>query len=173
MPSEVRCAPLYAGGVDSEASVKIESMVGGGVRVVACAVVVSSAMGVLGCNGGGTTGEAPEIAGRYTDAFGGSHTVTATRWEQTGEGFSSGFRFTLVDNDEDWAVAQNDATNEYSPSLYSRFEWVEAGGVLYFCQSPFDAATEAAAIDSARPGRGDPANSGCGMFGWSALTDAP
>jgi hypothetical protein len=152
---------------------KIESMVGGGARVAACAVVLSWAMGVTGCNGGGTTGDAPEIAGRYSDAFGGSHTVTATRWEQSGEGYASGFAFTLVNNAEDWAVAQNDATNEFSPNLYSRFEWVEVGGVLYYCQSAFDAATEEAAIESARPARSDPATTGCGTFPWSALTVTP
>lgn len=152
---------------------KLGSRIVGGARVAACAVVISWAMGVAGCNGGGTTSETPEIAGTYTDAFGGTHTVTATRWEQTGEGFASGFTITFVNNDEDWAVAQNDATNAFSPSLYSRFEWVEVGGTLYFCQAPYDAATEAAAIDSARPSRTDPATTGCGMFGWSALTDTP
>ncbi len=156
---------------------KIESMVGGGVRAVACGVVLSSVMGaslmgVAGCNGGGTTGETPEIAGTYSDGFA-THTITATRWTMAGMDFSSGFTLTMVNNDEDWAVAQNDAANAFSPSLYSRFEWYEVGGVLYMCQAPFDAATEAAAIDSARPSRTDPATSGCGMFGWSVLAETP
>lgn len=142
----------------------------GGARVAACMVVVASAM--AGCNGGGTTSETPEIAGTYTDGFA-THTITATRWTMTGMDFSSGFTLTLVNNDEDWAVAQNDTTNAFAPGAYSRFEWFESGGVLYMCQAPFDATTEAAAIDSARPSRSDPATSGCGMFGWSVLADAP
>ena len=58
----------------------------------------------------------------------------------------------------------------FSPGLFSRFEWVRVGDQLYFCESPFDAATEAAALSAARPDRSDPASTGCGTFAWSPLT---
>ena len=110
------------------------------------------------------------IAGSYMDDFGGMHVVTNTRWESSGVGFTSGFRISRFDNAAGFAIAQNDATNEFSPSLWSRYEWVTVSGVLYMCQSPYDSATEEAAMSAPRPDRTTPATSGCGMFGWSTLT---
>ncbi|MBX7194898.1 MAG: hypothetical protein K1X94_22790 [Sandaracinaceae bacterium] len=152
------------------------------------ASVVCLASCSVGCGGGGTTidaavgsdaassADAPsaeviEIEGQYSDGFA-THEILGDRWTMNGMDFSSGFTLTHVDNAEDFAIAQNDATNAFSPSLFSRFEWVRVAGDLYYCQSPYDAATEAAALEAARPDRSDPANSGCGMFGWSLLRPA-
>jgi hypothetical protein len=110
------------------------------------------------------------IAGSYMDDFGGMHVVSNTRWESSGVGFASGFRISRFDNAAGFAIAQNDATNDFSPSLWSRYEWVTVGGVLYMCQSPYDSLTEEDAMNAPRPDRTTPASSGCGMFGWSALT---
>ncbi len=110
-----------------------------------------------------------DIAGTYTDGFA-THTIGGGRWTMSGEGFSSGFAILRVDNDEAWAIARNDASNTYSPNLYSRFEWVRVGGDLYICQAPFDAPSEDAALAAARPDRSSPATAGCGDFGWSQLT---
>jgi len=119
------------------------------------------------------TADAPAsiaIAGSYTDNFGGMHVITNTRWESSGVGFTSGFRITRFDNAAGVAIAQNDATNEFSPSLWSRYEWVTISGVLYMCQSPYDSMTEEDAMSAPRPDRTTPATSGCGTFGWSVLT---
>lgn len=109
------------------------------------------------------------IAGRYTDGFG-MHLVSSTRWEMSG-GFTAGFAISRFDNAEGFAIAQNDATNMFSPSMWSRFEWFTVGTTLYMCQGPFDAASEAAAMSAPRADRSSPATTGCGgTFPWSVLT---
>ncbi len=126
-----------------------------------------AALVVVGC--GTSTGGDIEIAGSYTDGFA-QHQIGGVRWTMSGMDFSAGFTVMRVNNDEDWAVAQNDAENAFNPGQWSRFEWVRADGTLYFCQSTFDAATEAAAVGASRPDRSSPATTGCGTFPWSVLT---
>jgi hypothetical protein len=154
---------------------------------VASAVTLASLLALAGCGGGGTTSDAGmvsdagvasdsagpatiEIAGRYDDGFGTTHVIDAAGWSMTFGDSTSRFAFTMVDDAEDFAIAENDAANMFSPGLYSRFEWVRVGEQLYFCQAPFDAATEAAALAAARPDRSDPTMTGCGTFAWSPLT---
>ena len=109
------------------------------------------------------------IAGSYTDGFG-THTVSNTRW-QMGGGFTAGFAISRFDNSSGFALAQNDTTNMFSPSMWSRFEWFTVGTTLYMCQGPFDAASESAALSAMRADRTSPATSGCGgAFPWSVLT---
>ena len=109
------------------------------------------------------------IAGSYTDGFG-THTVSNTRW-QMGGGFTAGFAISRFDNSSGFALAQNDTTNMFSPSMWSRFEWFTVGTTLYMCQGPFDAASESAALSAPRANRSSPATSGCGgAFPWSVLT---
>lgn len=134
-------------------------------------VVGDDAGPVTGDDAGPVTTEIA-IAGSYNDGFA-DHVIGEGRWEMTGEGFSSGFELLTIDNDEEWATAHNDATNEYSGGLYSRFEWVFVGDDLFFCQAPYDAADEAAALAAARPDRSAPSESGCGGFPWSQLTLVP
>jgi hypothetical protein len=149
--------------------------------LAACAI-----LGLAGCGGGGTTADAAssvdaassadagvallEIAGRYDDGFGTTHVIDAEGWSMTYEGSTSRFAFTRLDAEAELAIARNDAANMFSPGLFSRFEWARAGEQLYFCQSPFDAATEAAALEAPRPDRSDPEAGGCGMFPWSRLS---
>jgi len=149
-----------------------------------CAIALTGLwMGAAGCGGtstgtdAGMGGDAPmsadvEIEGTYSDGFA-THVIEGSRWTMSGMDFMSGFTITHVDNDADFAIAQNDATNAFSPGLFSRFEWVTVGGDLYMCQSPFDAPTQAAALEAARPDRANPAMTGCGMFGWSLMAPAP
>ena len=109
------------------------------------------------------------IAGSYTDGFG-MHLVSNTRWQMSG-GFTAGFAISRFDNAAGFALAQNDATNMFSPSMWSRFEWFTVGTTLYMCQGPFDAASESAAMSAPRANRSSPATSGCGgAFPWSVLT---
>jgi hypothetical protein len=158
------------------------SMVRGSVSSrVAPALALTSLLTLAACGGGGSGGDAGmasdaarpasiEIAGRYDDGFGTTHVIDAEGWSMTFGDSTSRFAFTTIDDTADFAIAQNDAANMFSPGLYSRFEWVRVGEQLYFCQSPFDAATEAAALGAARPDRSDPAMTGCGTFAWSPLT---
>lgn len=122
---------------------------------------------VSGC--GTSTGGEIEIAGTYNDGFA-DHTIGGVRWTMSGMDFTAGFTIMRVNNDEDWAVAQNDVGNAFNAGQWSRFEWARVGSALYFCQSTFDAGDEAAALASARPDRSNPAMSGCGTFPWSQLT---
>jgi hypothetical protein len=120
----------------------------------------------LGGFGGADGGEPIAIAGSYTDDFGGSHTITPDSWVS---GFAGVFHFTAVDSDEGFAVALNAEDNAYSACAYSRFSWVFEAGELYYCQAPYDAATEAAALADTSADETD-LETGCGGFPWSKLT---
>jgi hypothetical protein len=112
---------------------------------------------------------APELLGTYTDGFS-PHLIEANRWVQ-GEGdMVSHFIFTTVDNEADFAIARNGDGNPFSPSLWSRFDWIDNGdGTFFYCQAPYDGAS-ADVAHGAMSDRTDPENSGCGMFAWSAIT---
>lgn len=110
-----------------------------------------------------------EIAGTYTDNYGGDHVITSTSWAQYGA--TTNFAFTQYDNDANFAIAQNDAANTYSPNLFSRFDWtVDSSSQLWYCQTAYDAATEADALATAAADATDPATTGCGGFSWTSLT---
>jgi hypothetical protein len=118
------------------------------------------------------SGDSLEIVGSYTDGFGGTHDITETTWTQGGFGEPSVFHIASFDNEAGNVIAENDAANEFSAGLWSRFDWTEVDGALWFCQSAFDAADQAAA-EAATPA--DPAGletDGCGGFAWSELTPA-
>lgn len=109
-----------------------------------------------------------EIAGDWVDNFGGSHVIDSELWT------SSDAEFDIVeyDNTAAFALAQNDAANEYNPSLYSRYDWsTNDDGDFVFCQSVYDGAD----LDAARAGSSDADDlaAGCGGFSWSVLTPAP
>ena len=111
----------------------------------------------------------PELAGNYTDGFS-PHLIEGDRWRM-GEGeMTSQFILTTVDNEADFAIARNDDGNEFSPGLWSRFEWIGNGeGTFFYCQATYDAPT-ADAAHGATVDRAAPETGGCGMFGWSTLT---
>lgn len=103
------------------------------------------------------------IVGTYTDDFGDTHMISETEWSNAAGSFS----ISQWSNEELWLVAQNAETNEYSPGLWSRFDWAWDGEQLYYCQSVFDGAT----IDAALAGsaNADDLALGCGGFPWSQL----
>lgn len=111
--------------------------------------------------------DALEIAGSYVDNWGMDHTVTAASWETMG----SSFAVSQYSNAEDWLVAHNGATNAFNPGLWSRFDWTVAADKLYYCQTAFDAADEAAALATAAADQSH-LDTGCGGYAWSRL-DAP
>lgn len=114
-----------------------------------------------------------EIAGNYVERFMGAvvteHAITAETWTQTFSGpMGTTVVYTLgeVENDGDYVLAE--ITADDGTTSWSRFDWVEHEGQLYYCTSVFGAAD----ADTARAGSADPsdpANGGCAMFSWSAL----
>ncbi len=113
--------------------------------------------------------EVAEIFGSYDDDFGTVHDVADSTWTQTTSSGTSSFAISSIDNARDMLVAQNAASNAFNPDLWSRFDWATFAGELYFCQSAFDAPTEAAALATAAPDATDPTADGCGGFAWSRL----
>jgi len=127
-----------------------------------------------GCGGFGwstldTTTAAVEPMGVHVDSYGTEHTVTDATWTQVSSFGTGIFAISQFDTSADWAVAQNDASNSFNPNLWSRFDWTWVGDDLYVCQTAFDAADEAAALNTAPADANDLAT-GCGTFPWSHLT---
>ena len=98
------------------------------------------------------------------DNFGDAHTITEAEWQNS----AGSFAISNYDNVAMYLIAQNASTNQFSPDLWSRFDWTWNSDQLFYCQSVFDAATpedaEAGGADV------DDLESGCGGFSWSMLT---
>lgn len=109
------------------------------------------------------------IAGTWNDNFGTTHIIDATSWSQANTYGESTFAILDFDNERGWAVAQNGSDNGFNPDLYSRFEWVEVGPQIYFCQVLFDGATQEDAEKAGPADASDPATDGCGGYSWSEL----
>lgn len=119
----------------------------------------------------GDTNTDIEIAGSWVDGYGSDHVVSNTEWSSYGG--SSVVHLSQYDNDNNFAVGQNDAANDYNPGLYSRYDWFEdSSGQLWYCTTAYDAATEEDAASTPAPSTTDPATSGCGSFPWSTLNPA-
>lgn len=104
------------------------------------------------------------IQGTWVDNWGSDHVVSNTAWMSG----SSAFAISVYDNDGAYAIAQNDAANEWSPGLWSRFDWGWAGGELLYCQTAYDKASEADALATPAADISSP-GTGCGGFSWSVL----
>lgn len=104
------------------------------------------------------------VAGAWTDDFGGQRDVSSLTW------FDYGTHDVLrFDNAARWAIARNGA-DTFSPGAFSRFDWTEAGGDAWYCQSAYDAATFAEALATPAADATDPASGGCGFgFPWTRL----
>ncbi len=116
------------------------------------------------------------IAGVYTDQFACVDTITSTTWTVTVDpvNFCGGiYRISQYSNAGEYIIAQNDATNSFDASLWSRFDWVAYLGHLYYCQTAFSAASEADALATPRAVATNPTTSGCdgvvNNFSWTAL----
>jgi hypothetical protein len=77
---------------------------------------------------------------------------------------------TQFDNSAQWLVGQNSADDAFNPSKWSRFDFAEADGTLYVCQTQFGAETEAEAIAAPAADPAAPATGGCSTFAWTTLT---
>lgn len=127
--------------------------------------------------GSDSTGEAGlSIAGTWFEEFapgeGITHVIDETRWDQLADFGDAIFHVEAYDEAAQWVVAQGDAANEFSPELYSRFDWTWDGADLYYCTAVFDAAT---AADAMAAPASDPSDldAGCGGFPWSRLMPVP
>ncbi len=132
----------------------------------------AGAGGALACEplpdagkGGAGGAEALSITGEYEDDWGGIHTITDAQWTQYGV-----FEITQFSNDGGWIVARATATDAFNPCLWSRFDFVEFQGELYFCQGTYDAESEADALSAPPADATDPTTTGCGSYSWSRLT---
>jgi len=141
---------------------------GGGAGGVAGAGGETGGQGGAGGGGGSSSGLA--IVGTYLDNWDSTHEITDSTWTMGMAGTSSVFHITIFSNADQYLIAQNDAANQYSPSLWSRFDWTQDQGILYYCQTAYDAASEQAALDTPRADVKDLAGKGCGGFAWSKLT---
>lgn len=108
-----------------------------------------------------------EIEGRYTDQWGNAVEITSQALVLAGMGR---YNIAEFDNGGNWLVARNDAANEYFPDMWSRFDWAEHAGDLFLCQVAYADESRDAARTTQAPDATDPANSGCGGFGWTLLT---
>ena len=110
------------------------------------------------------------IIGLWADDYGGEHDIDGQRWQMGYGPSASRFHVAHYDNTARWLVARNDEGNQWSPSLWSRFDWTWQADELWYCQSAFDAASEQDALAAPPADAGDPTSSGCGGFAWSRLT---
>ncbi|MFK7927004.1 MAG: hypothetical protein AB8H79_02355 [Myxococcota bacterium] len=110
-----------------------------------------------------------EIRGSWEDNYGGSHTIREWSWDMDGIGL---FGVTSYDNDAGVLIAQNDATNQYNPEKWSRFDWFVDGETTYFCQTAFAAESEAEA-EATAPADSSKIGEGCGGFPWTTMVLAP
>ena len=110
------------------------------------------------------------ISGNWTDNWGGTHSIDTATWE---DGYGSVWNISQYANGGQNIVAQNDTGNVSNAGLWSRFDWHWNGdNDLYYCQTCFDCADEAAAL-GAGPGDAIDLVSGCGGFSWSSMTPSP
>ena len=130
------------------------------------AVATNPATG--GCAGGVWTHLAGPLAisGSYVDEFSTTQTITSSTWSDS---FGDIFHIAEFSNASDYAIAQNDAANAFDASLWSRFDWTTYLGHLYYCQTAFSAASQAAAEATAPADSTNPAAGGCGGFSWKRL----
>jgi hypothetical protein len=111
-----------------------------------------------------------EITGTYADNFGSTHVIDSATWTTSGFGSTSVYQVRFYSNAGDVLVARNGASNTFNPGLYSGFSWTRFGNGLYYCQSPFNAASVDDANAATAPDRTNPATSGCGGSSWTNLT---
>jgi hypothetical protein len=128
----------------------------------------ASAPAEAGCGGFGWTQllEPLALRGEYGDSWGGEHTITQSTWVSG----SASYTISQFDNDAQFLIAKNSEENEYSPGLWSRFDWTSADGALWYCQTAYDAESEEAALATQAADPANPAETGCGGFGWTQLT---
>lgn len=119
---------------------------------------------------GGNGDDGIEIAGTYVPDYDDSVTITITDEQWSGPG--GDMPIVEYDNDDNWAVTEDDSEDA---STFSKNVWTEPedDGSLYYCTVVFGEAS----ADDAREAEGeyddsDPESGGCGAddFPWTGLT---
>ena len=66
-------------------------------------------------------------------------------------------------------IAINDSNNEYSPGLWSRFDFLVGDGELSYCQISYNSESFTAALGASAADSSD-AEAGCNGSPWSVIT---
>jgi hypothetical protein len=107
----------------------------------------------------------------FSPGMGITHVIDANRWDQLADFGDAIFHIDGYDNDAGYVLAQGDATNEFFPERWSRFDWTWDGTDLYYCTAVYDAATVEDALMVPLSDSSD-LELGCGGFPWSPLVPA-
>src|ERR1043166_4380696 len=94
----------------------------------------------------------PDIAGTYLDNYGGLQAVLEKYWISGQLVFES----CSVDNAKRRIIAWNGLRDPYNPGKFSRFEWLNFKGRLWYCQTVFNAVSETEADALPAPAPSDP-----------------
>jgi hypothetical protein len=126
-----------------------------------------------GCNTFSWTPARPLIGldGYWLDSYGSYQTIDSWTWQTTFGEDAAWFHISQFG--ALYAIAQNDSDNAYNPDKWSRFDWVyaEDGGGAYYCQTAYDAASEADAM-ATKAADGTNLETGCGGFSWTYMSEA-
>jgi hypothetical protein len=146
----------------------------GGTTVGSSGAAGSAGVGMLA--GAGGIHEDPEsvvLGGTWMDTWGTTHTIDDESWTQSSSFGTSVFRISQFDNADEFLIAQNDSGNGSNAELWSRFDWTTWNGSLWYCQTTYDAASEADALGTPRADDSNPEDGGCGEsgFAWTELLD--
>lgn len=144
--------------------------------LTACGDAADSSNNSLSNNGSSNNGTSDtlEITGTYDNNFGGTETIAEESWTMEFPDSDPVVQaLAEYDNDANYAVTQNPADAEYSPSKFNKNVWTEpdGDGSFYYCTVAFgEDSAEAAANTDQTADDSDPANGGCGGAPWTLLT---
>ena len=134
--------------------------------------VIAACLSLAACGDDKTTGESQnqtptelEVGGIWSDNYGGWTVVQSSSWGNQ--------VIHQYDNDGNWAVTQNAADAEYSPSKFNYVVWTDAAadGHWWTCTVAFDIDTLEAALETENTSDStDPSMGGCGDFAWTQMT---
>ncbi len=134
-------------------------------------VTVLCAIGTVGCEGdpgvpvAGTSDDLPEVAGVWTDNYGGWTAIDESQWGAS--------QLHAFDNTANRAITQNPPNDPWSPDLFNVVVWTEpeADGSWWMCTVAFDLDTfDAAQATEDTMDASEPGVAGCGDFAWTHMT---
>lgn len=114
--------------------------------------------------GADSSAAAFELIGTWTTNFATEEVITAQKWGPQA--------LISFDNAGNVAYTQNPPDDKYGPNKFSKQVWTEPkGDVFYYCTVDFGKdSLDLAKASTLVADDKDPANSGCGGFGWTKMT---